>query len=116
MLEWNGGGLYSSGVGIAAIDFAGNVHPDQFWMHATLGNVRERPLSQIWQDTSHPLLAGLKDRKALLKGRCGRCRFVDLCGGSLRVRADLAVGDPWAADPACYLTDDEIGLSADTSA
>ncbi len=112
MLEWNGGGLYSSGVGIADIDFVGDVHPDQFWTHATLGNVRERRFSQIWQDTSHPLMAGLKDRKRLLKGRCAQCKFLDLCGGSLRVRAELATGDPWAADPACYLTDAEIGLPA----
>jgi len=115
MLKWNGGGLYSSGVGIADIDFVGNVHPDQFWMHATLGNVRERPFSRIWTDTSHPLLAGLRDRKRRLKGRCAACKFLDLCGGSLRVRAELATGDPWAPDPACYLTDEQIGLSAEAA-
>jgi len=111
MLRWNGGGLYSSGVGIGCIDFQGRVHPDQFWMHETLGNVRERPFSEIWQDTSHPLMAGLKDRLRLLKGRCGACRFRELCGGASRVRAELAAGDPWAPDPACYLTDQEIGLA-----
>ncbi len=46
--------LSSSGVGIGNIDFVGNVHPDQFWMHYTLGNVRQRPFSQIWQDESEP--------------------------------------------------------------
>lgn len=111
LLRWNGGGLFSSGVGIADIDFTGGVHPDQFWMHYTLGNIKERPFSEIWQDVSDPLMAGLKDRKPRLKGRCSGCKWLDLCGGSLRVRADLVYGDPWAPDPACYLSDEEIGLT-----
>ncbi len=112
LLRWNGGGLYSSGVGIGDVDFLGNVHPDQFWMHYSFGNVRQRPFSQIWTDTSEPLMAGLKERKPRLKGRCAGCRWLDACGGALRVRAELATGDPWASDPGCYLTDEEIGLAA----
>lgn len=108
MLTWNGGGLYSSGVGIADIDFKGNVHADQFWMHYSFGNVRERAFGDIWPDTSDPLMAGLKDRRSVIHGRCAECKWFDACGGSLRVRADLVHGDPWAADPACYLTDEEI--------
>jgi radical SAM protein with 4Fe4S-binding SPASM domain len=108
MLKWNGGGRYSSGVGISNIDFLGNVHADQFSMFRTFGNVKKRKFSQIWQDTSNPIMAGLKDRLPLLTGRCGTCRFKEVCGGSLRARAEVATGDPWAADPACYLTDDEI--------
>lgn len=110
MLRWNGGGLHSSGVGIADIDFLGNVHPDQFWTSHTLGNVRERPFSEIWQDASDPLLAGLRDRARMLRGRCGACQWKDVCGGSFRVRALQVHGDPWASDPGCYLTDEEIGL------
>jgi len=110
LLTWNGGGLYSSGVGIGCIDFNGNVHPDQFWWHYDLGSVHERPFSEIWTDPDEPLLKGLRDRRAHIKGRCRLCRFFDACGGSLRVRADLHFGDPWAPDPACYLTDEEIGL------
>lgn len=110
LLKWNGGGLHSSGVGVADIDFLGNVHPDQFWMHHTLGNVRWRKFSEIWQDTSDVLLAGLRDRGPLLKGRCGGCQWKDVCGGSFRVRADQMFGDPWAEDPGCYLTDEECGL------
>jgi radical SAM protein with 4Fe4S-binding SPASM domain len=109
LLEWNGGGMYSSGVGFGDIDFLGNVHPDQFWMHYSFGNVRERPFSEIWMDTSDPLMAGLKDRRSHIHGRCATCRYFDACGGALRVRADLVTGDPWAPDPACYLTDEEIG-------
>jgi radical SAM protein with 4Fe4S-binding SPASM domain len=110
LLTWNGGGMYSSGVGIGCIDFHGKVHPDQFWWHYDLGDVRKRPFSQTWMDTGEPLLRGLKDRRSHIKGRCRLCQFFDACGGSLRVRADLHFGDPWAPDPACYLTDAEIGL------
>ncbi|MBN2181932.1 MAG: radical SAM protein [Sedimentisphaerales bacterium] len=110
LLSWNGGGLYSSGVGIGCIDFHGNVHPDQFWQHYDLGNVRVRRFSEIWTDTSEPLLRGLKNRRNYIKGRCRLCKFFNICGGSLRVRADLHFGDSWAPDPGCYLTDQEIGL------
>ena len=110
LLNWNGGGMYSSGVGIGCIDFHGKVHPDQFWGHYELGDVRKRPFSQIWADTSEPLMKGLKDRRSFVKGRCRLCKFFDICGGSLRVRADLHFADPWAPDPGCYLTDEEIGL------
>lgn len=116
LLNWNGGGMYSSGVGIGCIDFHGKVHPDQFWWHYDLGNVRRKPFSEIWMDTSDPVMRGLKDRRSHIKGRCRLCKFFDLCGGSLRVRADLHFGDPWAPDPACYLTDTEIGLDEDKKA
>ena len=113
LLEWNGGGLYSSGVGIGCIDFLGHVHPDQFWMHYSFGNVLDRPFSRIWMDTCDPLMAGLKDKGSRIHGRCAAaaCRYFPLCGGSLRVRAERATGDPWAPDPGCYLTDEEIGLT-----
>jgi radical SAM protein with 4Fe4S-binding SPASM domain len=88
------------------------VHPDQFWRHYSLGNVRDRSFSQIWQDTSEPLLAGLRDRKSRVKGRCALCRYLNLCGGNFRVRAEAVHGDIWAPDPACYLTDDEIGIAS----
>jgi radical SAM protein with 4Fe4S-binding SPASM domain len=113
LLTWNGGGLYSSGVGIGCIDFHGKVHPDQFWWHYDLGDLRQRPFSRIWMDTTDPLLKGLKNRREYVKGRCRVCKFFDACGGSLRVRADLHFGDPWAPEPACYLTDDEIGLDTE---
>lgn len=108
MLTWNGGGRYSSGVGIADIDFHGNVHADQFSMYRSFGNVRKRKFSEIWQDTRDPIMAGLKDRLPLLTGRCATCRFREACGGGLRARAEISTGDPWGSDPACYLTDEEI--------
>ncbi|MGO9245492.1 MAG: radical SAM protein [Verrucomicrobiia bacterium] len=115
LMKWNGGGANSSGIGIANIDTQGNVHPDQFWQAATLGNVKQRPFSQVWSDNSIPLLAKLRNRLPLLKGRCGQCRFQDICGGSFRVRAAQVYGDPWASDPACYLTNKEIGYAKATA-
>jgi len=109
LLLWNGGN--SSGVGIGAIDHLGNVHADQFWQHYSFGNVRQRPFSEIWTDTSDPLMAGLKNRKPLLKGRCASCQYLDICNGNFRVRAEAVYGDVWAPDPACYLTDEEIAKS-----
>jgi radical SAM protein with 4Fe4S-binding SPASM domain len=111
LLAWNGGGRYSSGVGVADVDPQGNVHPDQFWQSAVLGNVRERPFSAIWTDPNNELLAALRDRLPRLHGRCASCRFLPLCGGNFRVRALAATGDTWAPDPACYLSDEEIGIA-----
>lgn len=108
MLKWNGGGRYSSGVGIADIDFLGNVHADQFSMFRSFGSIKTRKFSDIWQDTSNPIMAGLKDRLPLIKGRCATCRFKEFCAGGLRARAEITTGDPWASDPGCYLTDEEI--------
>jgi radical SAM protein with 4Fe4S-binding SPASM domain len=112
MLQWNGGGRNSSGVGIANIDFHGDVHADQFSMYRSFGNVKNRRFSEIWQDVSNPIMAGLKDRLPLLKGRCAACRFKEVCGGSLRARAEISTGDPWAPDPGCYLSDEEIAGEA----
>jgi heme d1 biosynthesis radical SAM protein NirJ len=105
--QWGGN---SSGVNIANIDNLGDVHPDTFWWHYSLGNVRERPFSEIWMDTSDPLMAGLKATPRSIKGRCGSCRYFNICGGNTRVRALQLTGDPWSEDPACYLTDEEIRL------
>lgn len=107
LLQINGGALKSSGIGIACVDFSGNVHADQFWMHYTLGNIREESFSHIWKNEKEPLLASLRDRKAFLKGQCAICPYLDLCGGSHRVRAEAITGDRWAPDPACYLTENQ---------
>ena len=116
LLTWNGGGMNSSGVGIGCIDFNGKVHADQFWGHYDLGDVHERSFSRIWTDPDEPLLKGLRNRRSYIKGRCRLCKFFAACGGSLRVRADLHFGDPWAPDPACYLTNEEIGADEGTYA
>jgi 12,18-didecarboxysiroheme deacetylase len=106
LLLYNGGN--STGIGIADVDPLGNVHADQFWQHYSFGNIRERPFSEIWEDRSDPLMAGLKDRSHLLKGKCGRCPHVNICNGNFRVRAEAVHGDVWAEDPACYLEEEEL--------
>jgi len=107
LAQWGGN---SSGVNVANIDNLGNVHPDTMWWHHTLGNVRERPFPEIWMDTSDPIMAGLKAKPRKVGGRCGACIHFDICDGNTRVRAQQLTGDPWAEDPGCYLTDEEIGL------
>ena len=109
LLKANGGN--SSGIMISAVDDVGDVHPDQFWRNYSLGNVCQRKFGELWQDTSEPLLKGLRNRKELLKGRCGGCAYLELCNGNLRERAETLFGDVWASDPACYLSDEEIGLT-----
>jgi 12,18-didecarboxysiroheme deacetylase len=106
LLEMNEGN--SSGRGIGCISWDGSVHADQFWRHYSFGNVLERPFSEIWSDVSNPLMAQLKDKKKHVKGRCAACKWLDICAGNFRVRAEAVTGDIWAADPACYLTDEEI--------
>jgi 12,18-didecarboxysiroheme deacetylase len=111
LLQMNRGN--SSGAGIGCISWDGAVHADQFWRHVTFGNVRERPFSAIWTDLTNPLMAKLKDKRPHVKGRCATCRFLDICGGNFRVRAEAATGDLWQPDPACYLTDEEIAVAGD---
>jgi len=115
LLRWNGGGAHGSGTGIGNIDTQGNVHPDQFWQSLTLGNVKQRPFSEIWRDPSHETLAALRQRTGRLEGRCAGCRFLDVCGGGFRVRAVQVHGRLWAPDPGCYLTDQEVATETDTA-
>lgn len=110
-IAMNGGNR--SGMAFAEVDPLGYVHPDQFTQHHTFGNVRERKFGDIWQDTTNPIMAGLKDRKPLLKGRCSKCKFLDNCNGNFRTRAEARTGDFWESDPSCYLTDEEIGITGD---
>lgn len=109
LLKINGGN--NSGIKIGAIDEIGDVHPDQFWRHYSLGNVVSRKFGEIWSDTSESLLAKLRERKKWLKGRCASCKYIHICNGNLRVRAEAVYGDIWAQDPACYLGDEEIGIA-----
>ncbi|MDD5473886.1 MAG: 12,18-didecarboxysiroheme deacetylase [Candidatus Methanoperedens sp.] len=102
----------SSGIGIGCVSWDGSVHADQFWRHYSFGNVKERKFSEIWTDTGNELMAGLKNRKPLIKAnadRCAHCKWFDICNGNFRVRAEAIYGNVWADDPACYLTKEEIG-------
>jgi 12,18-didecarboxysiroheme deacetylase len=104
----------SSGIGIGCVSWDGSVHADQFWRHYSFGNVKERKFSEIWTDNSNELMAGLKNRKPLIKAnadRCAKCKWFDICNGNFRVRAEAVYDNVWADDPACYLTKEEIGYS-----
>ncbi len=106
LLLRNGGN--ASGVGIGSIGPRGDVHADQFSHHRSFGNVQERSFASVWEDTSNPVMAGLKAKPRPLEGRCASCPALALCNGNLRVRAESATGNAWASDPACYLTDAEL--------
>ena len=101
----------SAGEKLLNIDHRGEVHPDQFWSSASLGNLRNQRFSQILQ---HPLRQQLRVRRALLHGRCGGCSFQAMCGGSHRERALAVTRNMWSPDPACVMTDAEIGLVEST--
>ncbi len=103
--QWGGN---ASGVNVANIDNLGNVHPDTFWWHYDLGNVKDRPFSEIWMDISDPLMAGLKQIPRPLEGRCGTCHYQAICNGNTRVRAAQTTANYWAEDPGCYLSELEI--------
>lgn len=106
LLQMNEGN--SSGIGIGCVSWDGEVHADQFWRHHSFGNIKDRPFSEIWTDTSEPLMKKLKEKKKHVKGKCASCRWLDICAGNFRVRAEALTDDIWAPDPACYLTDEEI--------
>lgn len=107
---WGGN---SSGLGVANIDTLGRVHPDTYWSDYTIGNVKTQAFSDLWTGDD-PMLAQLRRRPRPLRGRCGVCAFKSVCGGNTRIRALQLTGDPWAEDPACYLSNDEIGVKTQT--
>ena len=111
MLEHWGGN--ASGVNIANIDNLGNVHPDTMWWDYTIGSVKQRPFSDIWTDTSDPLMAGLKMVTRPIEGRCAACNYRSICGGNTRTRAWQLSGNFWAEDPGCYLENEEIGVDSE---
>ena len=109
LLKMNGGN--SSGQGIGCINWDGSVYADQFWRQHSFGTILSMPFSHIWSDLTNPLMAQLKDKNRYVTGRCARCRWLDICGGNFRARAEAVSGDMWGEDPACYLSDKEIGIA-----
>jgi len=108
LVNWGGN---QTGINISNIDNLGKVHPDTMWWDRSLGSVRERPFSEIWDDISNPLMAGLKHKPRPVTGRCVACNSLDICGGNTRVRALQLYGDLWAEDPGCYLSDAELDIN-----
>ncbi len=86
----------NDGNGFAFVSHRGDVCPSGF-LPLPGGNVRERPLAEIYRRA--PLFRALRDPDRLT-GRCGRCRYRIVCGGS-RARAWAMTGDPLGSDPTC---------------
>ncbi|MEE8401796.1 MAG: radical SAM protein [Candidatus Hydrothermarchaeaceae archaeon] len=106
LLKMHGG--CSAGHKFANVDNLGDVHACQFWGHKTLGNVRERKFSEIWNDPKNEFLQMMREKPKHLKGKCGVCKYNEICGGC-RIRAESVTGDLWEEDPQCYLNAKEIG-------
>ena len=86
------------GRGIVFISATGDIYPAGF-LPIVLGNVKNDDIVEVYRED--PLL--LQIRAAAFGGKCGRCEYRELCGGS-RSRAYAATGDPLAEDPACAYT------------
>ena len=84
------------GKGVAFISHVGEIQPSGF-LPLTAGNVRTDKLADIYR--SHPLFVQLRNDDAL-GGKCGRCEYRRMCGGS-RARAYGSCGDMMAAEPLC---------------
>jgi radical SAM protein with 4Fe4S-binding SPASM domain len=97
----NAGGC-STGVKVANINQQGDVHPCHFMPQVVVGNVRERSFRDIWIDNPSADLLALRGIKSNLKGACGKCQYLDLCGGC-RQKAYYYHGDILAEDPTCII-------------
>ncbi len=81
---------------ICLIDVDGNVLPCSYFP-LEAGNVREQSFKDIWENSK--LFHDMRDFKAY-KGRCGKCEYVNVCGGC-RARAYAMTGDYMEAEPFC---------------
>jgi radical SAM protein len=86
----------NDGKGFVFVSHTGEVYPSGF-LPLSAGNVRRERLADIY--CTCPLFLSLRD-VSQLKGKCGRCEFQDVCGGS-RARAFALSGDPLAEEPCC---------------
>jgi AdoMet-dependent heme synthase len=86
----------NAGRAFVFVDHVGAVHPSGF-LPVPGGSVRERSLVEIYRNS--PLFRQLRDAERLT-GRCGRCEYRTVCGGS-RSRAFATSGDLLGEDPAC---------------
>jgi AdoMet-dependent heme synthase len=98
----------NAGRGLVFVSHTGAVHPSGF-LPITADNVRARSLGEIYRES--PLFKSLRDITEL-GGRCGRCEFAGVCGGS-RARAFAVGGDALAEDPLCAYTPGTFRFQAD---
>ena len=86
----------NDGKGFMFVSHTGEVFPSGF-LPLSVGNILWEPLAEIYQNA--PLFRALRD-SSQLKGKCGRCEFNEVCGGS-RARAYALSHDPLAEEPCC---------------
>ncbi len=86
----------TDGNGFLFIDHLGNVCPSGF-LPLLCGNVRTHDLGAIYREDE--TFRRLRDVDALI-GKCGRCEFRGICGGS-RARAYTTTGAMMGSDPLC---------------
>lgn len=98
----------NAGKGFCFISHVGEVYPSGF-LPLSAGNVRTRSLAELYQET--PLFQALRDPNRL-EGKCGRCEFRNICGGS-RSRAYAVTGNPFAAEPFCSYRPGSLGRKSD---
>ena len=108
LLLANGGNR--TGEKIGCVSWDGSVFPDQFWRNYCLGNVKEKTFKQIWESSSEPVLNKLHNKTQFADPRCRRCKWFNLCKGNYRFLGSEADDEYWLNEPACYLTDEEIGI------
>jgi radical SAM protein len=92
----------TDGNGFVFIDHVGQVCPSGF-LPMVCGSIRTDSVVRVYRD--HPLFVQLRDIDAF-EGKCGRCAFRRVCGGS-RARAYWATGSPFGSDPLCAYEPDE---------
>jgi len=109
LLEANGGNRV--GDKIACVAWDGTVYPDQFWRNYPLGNVMQTPFKEIWSNAADPVLGKLRNKDTFADPRCLKCQWFRLCKGNYRFLDSDPADAHWRNEPACYLTDEEIGVS-----
>ena len=107
LLLANGGNKI--GEKIACISWNGNVHADQFWWNYSVGSVKDKTFKQVWENSTEPVLNKLRNKSEFADVRCLKCKWFDLCKGNFRFLGTETGPEYWLNEPACYLTDEEIG-------
>jgi radical SAM protein len=82
--------------GFVFISHTGEIYPSGF-LPISAGNVRRDTLGEVYRTA--PLFRALRDPDGF-EGKCGRCLYRHLCGGS-RSRAYALTGNPLGSDPRC---------------
>jgi radical SAM protein with 4Fe4S-binding SPASM domain len=86
----------NDGKGFVFVSHTGEICPSGFLPYVA-GNVRQDELIEVYRNS--PIFRELRD-SSLLKGKCGRCEYKQICGGS-RARAYAMSGDHLAEEPFC---------------